>query len=152
MGHGLLGGRSAECGFTRLKPGLDRFRNVASTRIVIAEYGGPTALSDRRLLTQPRCDARMELTPFLVEQRGVGDFLYHHVLESEQGGLRLLDPIHDASALQRLQRMLQRFSFAWKHIENTVISELPSKHGSDLGDALGGNEAIKAFHQWVLNT
>src|SRR5216683_5682926 len=90
MGHGLLGGRSAERGFTRLKPGLDRFRNVASTRIVIAEYGGPTALSDRRLLKQPRCDARMEFASFLLEQRGVGSVLYHRVLESEKGGLRLL--------------------------------------------------------------
>src|SRR6185312_1210034 len=147
MGHGLLGGRSAERGFTCLKPGLDRFRNVASTRIMIAEYGGLAALPDRGLPKQPRCDARMELAPLLLEQGGVGDFLYHRVLESEKGGPRLLDPIHDAGALQRLQRMVQRLSLAWKHIENTVISELPSKHGSDLGDALGGTEAIKAFHQ-----
>src|SRR6266404_3623870 len=99
MGHGLLGGRSAERGFTRLKPGLDRFRNVASTRIVIAEHGGLTALSDRGLLKQPRCDARMELAPLLVEQRGVGDFLYHRVLEYEDGALRFLDAIHDPGAL-----------------------------------------------------
>ena len=59
----------------------------------------------------------MEFAPFLLEQRGVGSFLYHRVLECEKGALRLLDPVHDPGALQRLQRMLQQFSLAWKHLK-----------------------------------
>ena len=41
----------------------------------------------------------------------------------------------------------QRFAVAWKYVENTFIIELPSEHGGNLGDALGGTEAIKALHQ-----
>ena len=89
----------------------------------------------------------MELAPFLLEQRGVGDFLYHRVLEREDRALRLLDTIHNPGALECLQRVFQRLAFTWKHVENAFIIELPSENRGDLGDALGRTETIKALHQ-----
>ena len=89
----------------------------------------------------------MELTPFLLEQRGVGDFLYHRVLEREDRALRLRATINNPGSLERPQRVPQRLAFSWKHAEDAFIVEAPSENRGDLGDVLGGTEAIKALHQ-----
>src|SRR5215471_3876948 len=94
----------------------------------------------------------MELTPFLLEQRGVGDFLYHCMLEREDHALRLLATIHNPGSLERPQRAFQRLAFTWKHAENAFIIKAPSENRGDLGDALGRAETIKALHQRILNT
>src|SRR6202020_3146695 len=151
MRHGFLGGRAAKRGFARLKPGLDRFRNVACARVMIAQHRRLATFSNGVFRDKPRCDPRMELTPFLLEQRGVGDFLYHRVLEREERALRLLAAIYDPGFLERLQRMLQRFAFTWKHAENAFIVKAPSENGGNLGNPLGGAETIKALHQGIMN-
>src|SRR6202021_3130052 len=151
MSHGFLGGRAAERGFARLKPGLYRFRNGASPGVMIAQHRRLATFSNGVFLEQPRCDPRMEFAPFLLEQRGVGDFLYHRVLEREDRALRLLAAIYDPGFLERLQRMFQRFAFTWEHAENAFIVEAPSENGGDLGTPLGGAETIKALHQGIMN-
>src|SRR4029453_18188604 len=147
MSHGFLGGRSAERGFARLKPGLAPPRNVSCARIMIAQHRRLATFSNGGFLEQPRCDARMEFTPFLVEQRGVGDFLYHRVLEREDRSLRLFATIHNPGSLERPQRVFQRLASTWKHAENAFIVEAPSENRGDLGDALGRTETVKALHQ-----
>src|ERR1700754_3140560 len=92
----------------------------------------------------------MELTPFLLEQRGVGDFLYHRVLEREDRALRLLSTIHNPGSLERPQLGFQRLACTWKHAENAFIVEASSENRGDLGDALGRTETIKALHQLIL--
>src|SRR5690348_16739941 len=121
MCDGLLGGRAAERRFARLKPGLDRFRNVACAGIMIAEHSGPAALLDGGVLEQPRCDPRMKLALLLVEQGGVGDFLYHRVLEREDRALRLLAAIHNACRLERPQRVFQGLAFTREYAEDALI-------------------------------
>ena len=74
------------------------------------------------------------------------------MLECEDGTLGFPDAIHNLGALQRLQRTFQRFALTWEYVENTFIIELPSEHGGDLCDALGGTETIKALHQRIVNT
>jgi hypothetical protein len=93
----------------------------------------------------------MKLAPLLQEQRRIGGFLYHRVLECEGGTLGFLDAIHNPGALQCLQRTFQRFVLTWKYVENTFIIELPPEHGGDLRDALGRTETIKALHQRIVN-
>ena len=85
----------------------------------------------------------MEFAPLLLEQGGIGDFLYHRVLECEDGALRFLDAIHNPGVLQCPQRVCQRLAVAWKYVENAFIIELPPEDGGNLGDTLGGTEAIK---------
>src|ERR1700745_1883243 len=147
MRYALLVGCPAERRSARLKPGLDRFRDVACARIVITEHGGLAALSDRCPMKTPRFDAGLESAPLLLEQGGIGDFLYHRVLECEDGALRFLDAIHNPGVLQCPQRVFQRLAAAWKYVENTFIIELPPEDGGNLGDTLGWTEAIKALHQ-----
>src|SRR5258706_10958653 len=139
------GGPSGDlAGWSRV---LDRFGNVACACIMIPYHRRLATFSNGGFLEQPRCDARMELTPFLLEQRGVGDFLYHRVLEREDRALRLLATIHNPGPLERPQRVFQSLALIWKHAENAFIDEASSENRGDLGDALGRTEMIKALHQ-----
>ena len=89
----------------------------------------------------------MEFAPFLLQERGVGSFLTVTCLNTKTVSWGSLMRYTIPALSRACSACSSDLLSARKHVRDTLIIELPSEDGGDLGHALGGTETVKALHQ-----